>query len=274
MNMNFIILKEVNPSSELELGSYMNIKGVEVLELTMNMTGNQSTICPTLIWDKETVILVDAGVPSQLTEIRRVMDQVGAQFSRLSKVIITHQDLDHISGLPELLMTTKHKVEVLAHKEERPYIQGEKPLIKFNPVQMAKRIESLPEDQRKQMEKVFEASKKIKANVDKTVEDGEVLPYCGGITVIHTPGHTPGHICLYLNQSKALVAGDALNVIEGQLVGPNPEHAADIEMARKSLEKLTRYDIETAICYHGGVFKENVNQCLLDLVNGYREKAD
>lgn len=252
----------------------MNIKGVEVLELTMNITGKQSTICPTLIWDKETVILVDAGVPSQLTEIRRVMDRVGAQFSRLSKVIITHQDLDHISGLPELLMTTEHRVEVMAHKEERPYIQGEKPLIKFDPVQMAKRLEALPEEQRKQMEKVFEASKKIKANVDKTVEDGEVLPYCGGITVIHTPGHTPGHICLYLNQSKALVAGDALNVIEGQLVGPNPEHAADIEMARKSLEKLTQYDIETAICYHGGVFKENVNQRLLDLINGYREKTN
>lgn len=246
----------------------MNIaKGVEALELLMDVMGNRSIIHPTLIWDDETVILVDAGIPSQLPEIRRIMDQVGAAFSRLNKVILTHQDLDHMSGLPEILKLSDHKVEVLAHKEERPYIQGEKPLIKLNPEQMAKRLESLPEEQRKQIEKAFQASLKLKAHVDKTVEDGEVLPYCGGITVIFTPGHTPGHICLYLNHSKTLITGDALNVIDGQLVGPRPEFSSDINTAKKSLEKLTQYDIETVICYHGGVYQENVNQRLVELAN-------
>ena len=74
------------------------------------------------------------------------------------KVILTHQDLDHIGGLPEILRSSDHKVEVLAHKEEKPYIQGEKPLIKLNPEQMAKRMKSLPEELRKQMEKFFEES--------------------------------------------------------------------------------------------------------------------
>lgn len=244
----------------------MNVaKGVEALEMTMNMMGNQSVIYPTLLWDEETVILVDAGVPAQLPEIQKVMDQVGAPFNKLNKVIITHQDLDHIAGLPELLKLSDHKVEVLAHDNEKPYIQGDKPLIKMNPEQMAKRLASLPEEQRKQLEKIFEASKHIKANIDKTVEDREVLPYCGGITVIHTPGHTPGHICLYLNQSKTLITGDALNVIDGQLVGPRPEFSADIAAAKNSLQKLTQYDIETVVCYHGGVYKENVNQRLLEL---------
>lgn len=247
----------------------MNIaKGVEALELTMNIMGSQSIIHPTLIWDDETVILVDAGIPSLLPEIQKVMDQVGAPFSRLNKVILTHQDLDHIGGLPEMLRSSDHKVEVLAHKEERPYIQGEKPFIKFNPEQMTKRMESLPEEPRKQMEKFLEAALRTKANVDKTVEDGEVLPYCGGITVIHTPGHTPGHISLYLNQSKTLITGDALNVINGQLVGPKPEFSSDIEAAKNSLKKLTHYDIETVICYHGGVYKENINERLKELAKG------
>ena len=240
-------------------------KGVEALELTMNVMGNQSVIHPTLIWDDETVILVDAGMPSQLPEIRSAMDQLGAPFGRLNKVILTHQDLDHISGLPELLRLSDHKVEVLAHNEEKPYIQGDKPLVKFNPELMAKRLASLPAEQRQQMEKVIAASQNVKANVDQTVEDGEVLPYCGGITVIFTPGHTPGHICLYLNQSKTLITGDALNVIEGQLVGPTPEHASDIVSAKKSLEKLARYDIETVICYHGGVYRGEIKQRLLEL---------
>ena len=61
-----------------------------------------------------------------------------------------------------------------------------------------------------------------KVSVDMAVADEEVLPYCGGITVIFTPGHTPGHICLYLNQSKILIAGDALVAVHGELRGPNP----------------------------------------------------
>ncbi|ODA42438.1 MBL fold metallo-hydrolase [Desulfosporosinus sp. BG] len=245
----------------------MNIaNGVEMLELAMNAMGNSSIIHPTLIWDEATVILVDAGT-SQLPEIQKVMDQVGAPFSRLNKVILTHQDLDHIGGLPEILRVSDHKVEVLAHEEEKPYIQGDKPLIKFNPEKMAQRLASLPEEQRKQMEKVFEASQRLKANVDKTVEDGEVLPYCGGITVIFTPGHTPGHICLYLNQSKTLITGDALNVVDGQLEGPKPEFSSDIDLAKKSLKKLTQYDIETVICYHGGVYRNNINQRVLELTN-------
>ncbi len=246
----------------------MNIaKGVETIQVTMNVMGNQSVIHPTLIWDDETVILVDAGIPSQLPEIQKAMDQVGAPFSKLKKVILAHQDLDHIGGLPEILRSSDHKVEVLAHREERPYIQGDKPLIKLNPQQMAKRLEALPEEQRKQMERVFEASLNLKVAVDTTFDGGEVLPYCGGITVIPSPGHTPGHICLYLNQSKTLITGDALNVIDGQLVGPKPEFSADIDTAKKSLKKLTQYDIKTVICYHGGVYKDNVNQRLLELAN-------
>ena len=113
-------------------------------------------------------------------------------------------------------------------------------------------------------EKFLEA---LKSKVDKTVDDGEVLPYCGGITVIFTPGHTPGHICLYLKQYKTLITGDALNVVEGQLVGPNKEFTPDMDMAKKSLKKFSQYDVETVICYHGGIYKDNVKSRQLELAN-------
>lgn len=51
-------------------------------------------------------------------------------------------------------------------------------------------------------------------------------------------------------------------------MGPKPEYAADIATAKKSLKKLTQYDIETVIYYHGGIYKDNVNQRLLELANG------
>jgi glyoxylase-like metal-dependent hydrolase (beta-lactamase superfamily II) len=209
------------------------------------------------------VVLVDAGFPDQLHQIREAMGTAGVPFDRLDKVIITHQDIDHIGSLPDIVRESSHKVEVLSHEEERSYIEGRKPLIKMN--RMSKMLVSLPEEQRQWMEALF--ANPPKASVDTAVADEEVLPYCGGITVIFTPGHTPGHICLYLNQSKILIAGDALVAVDGELRGPNPQATYDMDAALKSLKKLTQYDIETVICYHGGVYRDSANERLTELAS-------
>ena len=239
--------------------------GVEVLELPTQSFVGRTVIHPTLIWDDDTVILVDAGFPGQLQQIREAMGRAGVPFDRLNMVIITHQDIDHIGSLPDIVRESSHKVEVLSHEEERPYIEGRKPLIIVNWGRLSKMLASLPEDQRQQMEALF--GNPPKASVDTVVADGEVLPYCGGVTVIYTPGHTPGHICLYLNQSKILITGDALVSVGGELQGPNPQATYDLDSALKSLKKLTRYDIETVICYHGGVYRDSANERLAELAN-------
>jgi len=237
--------------------------GVEALELTVNFIGRQTTIYPTLIWDEESAILVDAGFPGLEKQIHEAVEKAGVPFDRVNKIVLTHQDIDHVGSLPEILTNSQHKIEVYAHKEEKPYIEGEKPLIKMNSARRAKMFENLPEEQRKRLEGVF--SNPPKAKVDVTIEDGEELPYCGGIIIIATAGHTAGHICLYHKQSKTLVAGDALIVADGQLLGPNPSATFDIEEANKSIKKLAQYDIETVICYHGGLYKENTQQCIAQL---------
>jgi len=135
----------------------------------------------------------------------------------------------------------------------------------MNQARLSKRLVSLSEEQRQQAEALF--ANPPKASVDTAVADGEILPYCGGITVIFTPGHTPGHICLYLNKSKILVTGDALVAADGELRGPNPGATYDMDAALKSLKKLTRYDIETVVCYHGGVYRDNPNKRLAELAS-------
>jgi len=237
-------------------------KGLKVLELPY--MGRQ--IHPALIWDDETVVLVDSGFPGQLDEIHNAMDEAGIPLSKLCKVIITHQDFDHIGGLQEILKVSDRKIEVIAHQEEKAFIEGDKPLLKMKPERLAGMFGALPAEKRKEAEARFLES--LKSKVDKTVDDGEVLPYCGGITVIFTPGHTPGHIGLYLNQYKTLITGDALNVVDGQLVGPNTEFTPDMDTAKKSLGKFTQYDVETVVCYHGGVYQENVKARLLELAQG------
>jgi len=164
------------------------------------------------------------------------------------------------------LKVSDQKIEVIAHQEEKSFIEGDKPLLKMKPERLAGMFGALPAEKRKEAEAKFLES--LKSKVDKTVDDGEVLSYCGGITVIFTPGHTPGHIGLYLNQYKTLITGDALNVVDGQLVGPNAEFTPDMDTAKKSLEKFTQYDVETVICYHGGVYQGNVKERLLELAKG------
>ncbi|SFA75685.1 Metallo-beta-lactamase superfamily protein [Cohnella sp. OV330] len=51
--------------------------------------------------------------------------------------------------------------------------------------------------------------------VNQIIADGDEIPVLGGVVVIHTRGHTPGHISLYLKQSKTLIAGDAFMIEEG-----------------------------------------------------------
>lgn len=244
--------------------------GVETLEISMNIMGTPSSIHPSLIWDHDTVILLDAGYPGQLPQIREAIERAGVSFVKLNKVIITHHDLDHIGSLSSILKELPERVEVLAHEEEKPYIQAEKRPTKLT--QIEAQLNSLPEERGQEIKTFYEYLKanyeNLKARVDQTVADEEELPYCGGITVTHTPGHTPGHICLYHKQSKTLITGDAMLVEGGLLVPAPPFTNHDTGSAIKSLKKLTRYDIETVICYHGGLYKDNPNRCIAELANG------
>ncbi|HVN67545.1 MAG TPA: MBL fold metallo-hydrolase [Candidatus Sulfotelmatobacter sp.] len=237
--------------------------GIEMLEISLEVMGRPGAVYPTLIWDKEAVVLVDTGFPGQFPRLRAAMAEAGVPFAKLNKVIITHQDIDHIGGLPDILRESRQKVEVLAHADDKPYIQGDKPLVKSSPENL-KRFESLPAEWREKMKAVF--TNPPKAPVDCAVADGEELPFGGGIIVIATPGHTPGHICLYHRPSRTLIAGDAMNIVDGRLTGPNPANAFDLDLAIRSLKKLAKYDIEKIICYHGGLYSNDANRAIAELI--------
>jgi len=239
--------------------------GVEMLEISSNIMGNLSVINPTLIWDKDIVILVDAGFPGQLPQIREAIEKAGVAFDKLNMVILTHHDIDHIGSLSAILKEMPENVSVLAHEEEKPYITGEKVPLKVAGLEA--NLSSLPEKMKVMYEKIKVAFQNCKVNVDKTLIGGDELPYCGGIKVIFTPGHTLGHICLYLKQSKTLIAGDILCVEGGNLIKVDPSTNYDTDLCIKSLKNLIEYDIETVICYHGGLYNENANQRIVELSN-------
>src|SRR5262249_9396564 len=131
---------------------------------------------------------------------------------------------------------------------ETPFIDGSRPPRFATPELLAQRPEMRPMAER------FRPT-----HVDEQLQDGARLDLAGGVRVVFTPGHTPGHICLYHEPTRTLIAGDALTASEGQLMGPNPGATPDMPTAQQSVRKLAELDVRTIVCYHGGVVSEDAS---------------
>jgi glyoxylase-like metal-dependent hydrolase (beta-lactamase superfamily II) len=201
----------------------------------------------TLIVDEENrTALVDAGLPDQTEVINAALTEAGIGVRDLTLIIFTHQDLDHVGSGAALVRQSGARV--LAHSADAPYIGGSLRPLKPSPEML---------EQRPHMRKLLERLEPVA--VDEQVENGSRLDLAGGTQVVFTPGHTPGHISLYLEGSKVLVAGDALTAERGYLNGPNPSATLDMRTAMQSVKRLADFDVDTIICYHGGVVSEDAN---------------
>lgn len=212
--------------------------GIAMLDLSTDMGGYQVEIHPTLIWDDKDAVLVDAGLSGMMPTIRYEMEAAGVPLERLTWIVLTNQDVDHMAGAEELLAAVGHRVLVIAHVKDTPYIEGEKPLMKHN----------------------ASRGPVPKVRVDIMVNHADVLPVAGGLTVIYTPGHTPGHMSIYHRNTKTLIVADASECRNGKLTGPNKECTPDMAEALRSLTNLATYDVKRAVCYHGGLCDRNVNE--------------
>jgi glyoxylase-like metal-dependent hydrolase (beta-lactamase superfamily II) len=221
--------------------------GVYVLPIPRSPQEPESFLNLTLIMDEQNGnTLVDAGLPNQTEAISAALVEAGIGVGDLRRIIFTHQDLDHVGSGAALVRQSDARV--LAHPADAPYIEGSQRPLKPSP-EMLK--------QRPQMREVLERLEPV--GIDEYVEDGTRLDLAGGTRVISTPGHTPGHISLYVERSKVLIAGDALTAERGSLHGPNPSMTLEMRTAIQSIRRLADLDIDTIVCYHGGVVSEDAN---------------
>ncbi|MBL8045598.1 MAG: MBL fold metallo-hydrolase [Anaerolineales bacterium] len=86
-----------------------------------------------------------------------------------------------------------------------------------------------------------------------------------GLQMIGTPGHTPGHMCVYDPLGSALITGDALNNLNGQLSGPNPSFSRNMEQAIESARKLAGLSYERAYFGHGTPIESGASQAVAKL---------
>ncbi len=229
---------------------------VEALEIPMEFLGSSGgAICPAVLWDRrDGVTLVDTGMPGQLPDFQEQLTGIGLELKALRRILLTHQDLDHIGSAAALVQASG--AEVYAHTADVPFIQGELPLLKLDPKRLEARLAALAPERRAQAMRILSTPPKVK--VDHPLEGGEELPFHGGIVVIPTPGHTPGHVSYYVKAQRLLIAGDALRVEGGSLIGPTPMATPDMRRAVASLHNLLPWRIDTILCYHGGAVRRDI----------------
>ena len=68
--------------------------------------------------------------------------------------------------------------------------------------------------------------------------------------MVHTPGHTPGSVCLYAVRDRLLFSGDVLQVIRGRLTFASPLFSHDMAEARASVERLAALEVDTIAFSH------------------------
>jgi glyoxylase-like metal-dependent hydrolase (beta-lactamase superfamily II) len=192
------------------------------------------------IEDDGQLVLVDAGMRGDAGAILRAAGRLGWPGRSLREIVITHGDIDHLGAAGQLAETTG--AAVIAHRAELPLIaaRGYRPLASHSRIARLARPLSHP--------MMRAMCSRVPIHVARVVEDGDEL--AGGFRVVHTPGHTPGHIALYHPLKRALLAGDALSNLVG-VHGPTGLFTPDMPLARASMRRLAELDVEVAGFGHG-----------------------
>ena len=197
-------------------------------------------------------VLIDAGMPKSAEEIKDMVKERFGENARPKAIVLTHGHFDHVGSLVELL--EEWKVPVYAHELELPYLTGRKDYPPGDP--------SVDSGLVAKMSPMFpNHGIDISEQVKTLPEDGSV-PTMPGWKWVHTPGHTPGHISLFREQDKALIAGDAFVTVKQEslykvltqtqeISGPPRYYTTDWKAAFESVRKLEALKPEVAVTGHG-----------------------
>ena len=225
-----------------------------ILELTTDFGTGPSILHAALILDSQAGhTLVDTGVPRMEGAIEEALAEVGATLKDIRQVIVTHHDLDHIGSLEAVVRASG--AQVWASARETPFIQGEEWPQKMPPQDRVAAL--LADPQTPPHVRARLSLPRVAVKVDRALQDGEELPLAGGVRAIMTPGHTPGHLSLYLERTGVLITGDALTSDAGQLRSASERVTPDMHTAGQSVAKLAGLDVQTIVTYHGGVVCED-----------------
>jgi len=214
-----------------------------------------------LVEGAERLALIDTGLAGSADAVLRAVSGLGRKPDDLREIVLTHWHTDHMGSLAELAERTS--AQVCVHAADAAVVRGEQPMpeVKTGGILgwVASRVSGM------MMGKPPRPSR-----VDRELQDGDELEV-GDLKVVHTPGHTAGHIALHMPSKRVLLVGDALfNLPALGLRPPMAMVSVDTAQAKESIRKLAGLECDIVCFGHGRALTREAATRLRRFAEGLR----
>ena len=186
------------------------------------------------------LVLIDAGLPDQAELLAEGIRSIGREPSDLTSIVITHAHPDHLGCATYFADGTR---PISLHPADNTI--AEAGVIHQTMVAGPGILNGI-------LFRVLMSNKSAEFPAftpDIALSDGDIIDIAGGLEVIHTPGHTAGHVSLLWKRDRGLlIAGDAAANLMGlnYMIGYD-----DVAAGKASLAKLATRQFEAAVFGHG-----------------------
>jgi glyoxylase-like metal-dependent hydrolase (beta-lactamase superfamily II) len=197
-----------------------------------------------LIVDPDGLTLIDAGMARNGKAILDYIVGLGCSPADLRRVLVTHADPDHVGALAAL--KAAGGARIACNPAEAEAIAAGRSSREIKPGPLLRPFFGL-------LSLLF---KTVPAAVDDLLADGQVLPVLGGLRVVATPGHTPGHVSLFAPAAGILFTGDSIISQGDRLYLSRPANTWDAALAQASAKAQAALGATIVCPGHGPVITD------------------